>query len=130
MNTLAAKHQTTAQDARPSALDAETIVRALDEETVRALGLLDKAPRGIPELAIASFDYGSRATLEAYELFTSKHRHDDTLQVGITPLGREVIKLCASDMPTLATSDLAAAVENAKELLALATDSTVRAVPA
>lgn len=129
--TLSAQYQTSSQQAQQNAAgDAEAIVSQLDDETVRALGLLHKAPRGVPELAIATFDYGSRSLLEAYGLIKTEHRGDGTLDVTITPLGREVIKLCARKMPTLASSDLAGAVDRASELLSLASTSSVRAVPA
>jgi hypothetical protein len=125
MNTFAVQ-VAESQPANRAELDVETIVGQLDDETVRSLGLLHKAPRGIPELAIASFAYGSRLELEAYGLIESERRDDRTLEVTITQRGREVIAVCAERMPTLEGSDLAAAVERAGELLSLADNSAVR----
>ncbi|HXE98746.1 MAG TPA: hypothetical protein VN458_00200 [Solirubrobacterales bacterium] len=127
--TAEAQHQSERAEGSRD-LDAETIVDNLDDETVRALGLLHRAPRGIPELAIASFDYGTRGMLEAYGVISSKRRDDRTLDVSITPLGRDVIKLSAEQMPTLKGSDLADAVRRANDLLSLAETGSVRAVSA
>jgi hypothetical protein len=126
--TEAASQYHDAPHAISSDTSAETIVGQLDDELVRALGLLHKAPRGIPELAIASLDYGSRTTLEAYRLISSKTRGDKTLEVTITDLGKDVIKLCSENLPTLEDSELAAAIEDAQDLLSLASQSSVRAV--
>lgn len=119
-----------APQAGPSVANAETIVVELDDALVRALGLLDKAPRGIPELTIASLDYGSRTTLEAYGLITSEKRDDNALEVTITSLGKDVIRRCSMNLPTLEGSELSAAIEDAQDLLSLASESSVRTVHA
>jgi hypothetical protein len=129
MSHSATYHHAAAED-HSTGLTAETVVPELGDELVRTLGLLYRAPRGIPELTIASLDFGSRTTLEAYRLFTSKQRDDSTLEVTITPLGRDVIKRCSANMPTLESSELAAAIEDAEDLLSLASDTSVRAVQA
>lgn len=117
-------------DATSPAHSAKEIFRQLDGELVRTFGLQHKAPRGIPELAIAAFDFGTRAMLEAYGLIESETRRDGTQDITITPLGQEVIKLCSENLPTVENSELADAVRQAGDLLSLAATSSVRAVPA
>lgn len=129
MRSITFQHTATqhaATQVAPSGPDAETICGQLDDELVRALGLLHKAPRGILVLTIASLDYGDRATLVAYRLITSEKRKDDTLDVTITPLGKDVIKLCSENLPTLEGSELTSAIEEAEDLLSLAKESSVR----
>lgn len=125
-------HQSLTQSEAPAQApaDATDVRRALDDELVRALGLLYKAPRGIPELALASLSFGSRVALEAYGLISVRNREDGTLAVTVTSLGGEVIKLCAESMPTIAESDLAQATSEAESLLSLADSSSVQATRA
>jgi len=127
MNTLLKQQPGHTETTTPTAAEVR---QHLDDELVRALGLLYKAPRGIPELALASLSYGSRMALEAYGVFSSRRRDDGTLDVTVTSLGNDVIKLCAESMPTLPASDLAEAVEQAKDLLSLADTSSVQAARA
>ena len=60
MNTLLKQQPGHTGTTTPTAAEVR---QHLDDELVRALGLLYKAPRGIPELALASLSYGSRMAL-------------------------------------------------------------------
>jgi hypothetical protein len=130
MDSLVAQQSPPQAPPGGSALHAEDIVRALDDEVVRALGLLDGAPRGIPELAIAAFDFGTRLVLSGYKLISVATREDGTLNVTITPLGREVIRLSAQRMPPPPSIELAKALKQAGGLLSLADAGTIRTVRA
>jgi hypothetical protein len=85
----------------------------LTPELKETLGILDNAPQGIAELAIATLGLGSRLTLRGVGVVEFEDNDlEEATSLKITKLGHDVIAACAQYVP--AREEVAAAREQAR----------------
>jgi len=95
---------------------ASEILDALDNDTRAVLGLLNTADDTLAELTLSALPFGQRALLATYDLITPAEIEIDNQprRVSLTPLGREVIALCAAEQLPEDVRQALAALEDAR----------------